>query len=93
MNQIEELISIYEKQINIIRDNRKMIKSALKQNRKAKAVIADVKTELKVVIDEQVEKGLSFYRICMQNFGKIDKRFHIIYSLFSARTRKPRKKK
>lgn len=93
MNQLEELISIYEEQMKTIRDNRKMIKSAIKQNRQAKKTIGDVKIELKEVIDEQVNSGLSFYRICMKNFGKIDKRFHIIYSLFSVRTRKPRKKK
>ena len=91
MSQLNELMTKYDEEMKVIRRNRKVIKDSLKENRGSKIIIRDIKKEIKNIVGIKLQEGQSLYRISIENFGKIDKRFHILFALFNKRQPKKRK--
>lgn len=82
MKKLEQLIVEYKNLIASIHENRKEVKARLEVNRQERKKLNAIKKEIIMFLAKEQDKGKSLYRICIDQFGRIDGRFHILLSLF-----------
>lgn len=82
MKKLEQLIVEYKNLIASIHENRKEVKARLEVNRQERKKLNAIKKEIIMFLSKEQDKGKSLYRICIDQFGRIDGRFHILLSLF-----------
>ena len=83
MTTLKDLVSQYEERIKLIHSNRVAIRSATGANRTMRKELNNLKEKMKDYIAIEMErKGKTLYQICQDEFGKVDRRFHILFALF-----------
>ena len=82
MSKLEKLLAKYEEQIEVIHTNRGEIRRAVKKNQGAREELDKVKDEMREYIAHQMDSGKTLYQICVDEFGKVDRRFHVLFALF-----------
>lgn len=81
--KLEQLIRDYDKRMGIIRTNRREMQRQESQNKSIRSELNAIKKELYDLVKPELEKGKTLYRISIENFGKIDKRFHVLFGIFN----------
>lgn len=75
------LYEAYEKTLAAIRENRTAIKANQKKNQELQAQLKSVKDSMAGILDIEIRKQGSLYKVCQAEFGRIDKRFYRICSM------------
>lgn len=83
--KLDELFEIYKTIQDKIHTNRKSIRVAIKENRVYQNELEKTKRSISTIVSSEMKDGNSIYRICIENFGKIDWRFHALYHRFFRR--------
>lgn len=77
---LTDLIKNYQHVYEKIHRNRRKVSELVKQNQRHREELAVAKKLLAEYLE--VNGNVSLYQICMKEFGKVDKRFHLLFSLF-----------
>lgn len=78
---LTELFQEYSDNLDKIHENRKQIKKKLETNMEYKKRIDQLRTAMYDIVMKKMDEGLTLYEICIKEFGSIDKRFHVLYTL------------
>lgn len=79
------LYEAYETTMAEIRDNRKTIKENQKKNQKLQAQLKSIKDSIVGLLEIEIAKEGTLYKVCQKEFGKIDKRFYRICSMVGSK--------
>jgi Mg2+ and Co2+ transporter CorA len=79
---LTELLTEYEKEIEEIHDNRKAIRGAVTKNQKSRQRINELKKKIVACVEAKLRKGQTLSEICTEEFGIVDRRFHVLFSFF-----------
>lgn len=79
---LNELLLEYEKRIALIHTGRRTISAALETNKQTRIELNSIKEKMQDYIAKKMAKGKTLYQICQDEFGKVDRRFHVLFSLF-----------
>lgn len=82
MTALTKLLAEYEKDLAVIHENRATIKDRLGKNRVIRMHLESVKGKMLDLIATEMTNGKSLYQICLTEFGSVDRRFHVLFSLF-----------
>lgn len=74
---LDKYLAVYDQ----IHTNREDIKDRINKNQEWRAELIALKREMRGALRNVTTKK-SLYRICLDQYGKIDKHFHILYALF-----------
>lgn len=80
--KLSALLAEYEKRINAIHEGRKIIRATTKSNRQNRKELDEIKEKMRDYIADRIAKGKTLYQICQDEFGKVDRRFHVLFALF-----------
>lgn len=82
MTALTKLLTEYEKDLAVIHENRATIKDRLGKNRVVRKHLESVKEKMLDLIAKEMSSGKTLYQICLNEFGSVDRRFHVLFSLF-----------
>lgn len=71
----------YEALIARVHVNRGVIRMATTENQNIRTSLTNVKKNIMDIVGKRMKKQ-SLSEICYQEFGKLDRRFHVLFSFF-----------
>lgn len=78
---LKEMMDRQDDILKKIRSNRLSVSSLLGKNRKMRKEFSKLRNEIYEYVLSEMKEGKSLYQVCLNNFGKIDRRFHALYSI------------
>lgn len=78
---IKPLYEQYQELLIQRKNNRKTANDLIKKNQTLKKTFIDTKSELINTITRRMNEGETLYHICLTDFGIVDGRFNILYSM------------
>lgn len=81
-NKLQELVKTYSEGIEKIRAGRALVEKTEGENQQTRKALAKIKQEIYTIVKPEIAAGKTLYRVCIDQFGIIDKRFHILLGIF-----------
>ena len=76
------LLALRKDKLESIRENREKIVSLTKENQVKRKEYISVQQKILKIVERRMERGETLYEICINEFGKVDENFFVLYKLF-----------
>jgi len=80
--QLFEMLEQYLEVYDQIHQNRDKMRDLASRNQKSRRLLRALQNDMREQIIEKTKKE-TLYRLCLKKYGKIDKHFHTLYTLFA----------